>query len=75
MVIEIIVKNDDNEIVGKKVAFSFESAEENLGKLERFVTLHQVTSDLADMEYGTIDGLSAEEAALAFRPERVELIH
>lgn len=37
MIIEIIVREEDNEIVAKKTALSFESAYEDLGKLERLV--------------------------------------
>jgi hypothetical protein len=36
MVIEQIVRDDNNNIIAKKVAFDFEGAEENLGKLERY---------------------------------------
>ena len=35
MKIQTIVTNDNGEILGKREALSFESAEENLGKLER----------------------------------------
>lgn len=67
MVIEIIVKNEENEILGKRTAFSFESAEENLGKLERFVEARDHQMRLADMELGSIDGLSGEEEAMALK--------
>ena len=35
MNIEIIVKNEDGEILGKRISGSWESANENFGKLER----------------------------------------
>ena len=36
MIIEITIKTDDNELIAKETAFNFESASEELGKLERY---------------------------------------
>ena len=37
MIIQITIKSEDNEILGKATAFNFESAAEELGKLERYI--------------------------------------
>jgi hypothetical protein len=36
MIIEIILKTDDGEVIGKKETRGFEAAYEDLGKLERY---------------------------------------
>jgi len=37
MQIEIIIKDDDGKLLAKRIALGFETAEEDLGKLERFM--------------------------------------
>lgn len=49
MVIEQIIRDDDNNIIAKNVAFGFEGAEENLGKLERYYSSH-VSANGGDRE-------------------------
>ena len=57
MIIEILVKNDDDSLVGKREANNWESAEENFGKLER--AFKEIVED--DMQ---ADGRESQEKEL-----------
>ena len=51
MIIEIILKSDDEEVIEKSEAYSFESAEESLGKMRRrYEAMLDKQDAMADLE-------------------------
>lgn len=55
MKIQIIVVDDNDEVLCKRESLSFESAGEDLGKLERFINSGNISHDCKLAEKGFCD--------------------